>query len=165
MSDTSSPGGGQEIQRLRYPQRDDGGLEVPEYRLQSGRVHQHLPQRQGDRDSLRRRRQAAGQMSCVAPASFIPHPVMFSFTPPLYSIPSAEAARRLKSSSTRERGEKKKPPQLLTSFPSHSELIPRLKFWVVLLFADFYEGFFSRPVIVSSLNTCVLFSVQIFEGC
>lgn len=156
MSDNSSPGGGQEIQRLWYPQRDDGGLEVPEQRLQSGRVHQHLPQRQGDRDSLRRRSQAAGQISWSAPTSFIAHPVTFSFMRPSYSIPSADPPLDWWAH-PRERGEKN---QLWTSFPSHLELIAMLEFSNVVLFPDFYEGLFSRFTIVPSLNTSVLFAVK-----
>lgn len=107
MSNNSSPGGGQEIQRLWYPQRDDGSLEIPEQRLQSGRVHQHLPQRQGDWDSLRRRSQAAGQISWSAPTSFIPHHVRFSFTCPSNAIPSADPPLDWWAH-PRERGEKKK---------------------------------------------------------
>lgn len=57
------PGGGQEVQRLWHPQRDDRHLEVPEQRLHTRGVHQHLPQWQRDRDSLRRRSQEAGQIS------------------------------------------------------------------------------------------------------
>ena len=57
------PGGSQEVPRLWHPQRDDRHLEVPEQRLHARRVHQHLPQWQGDRDSLRRCSQEAGQIS------------------------------------------------------------------------------------------------------
>lgn len=77
-------GGGKEVQRFWHPQRDDGHLEVPEQRLHSWRVHQHLPQWQGDWDCLRRRSKEAGQISSSVLAfshHSSPHDLPF-YTPP-----------------------------------------------------------------------------------
>lgn len=41
-------------------------MEVPEQRVLPRRVHQHLPQRTGDRDRLRRRGQEARQINTLA---------------------------------------------------------------------------------------------------
>lgn len=114
------PGGDKEVPRLRHPQGDDVHLEVPEQRLHARGVHQHLPQRQGDRDRLRRRGQAAGQMSAVSvhappaapspPApSLILHPCSLVIHTPL---PPSSSAQGLMRSFTREKERK-----LRTFFP------------------------------------------------
>lgn len=87
MPDNPLPGGGQEVPRLRHPQRDDGHLEVPEQRLHARRVHQHLPQRQGDRDSLRGRGQEAGQISASVLCPCPPPPIIHSSTLVASSFP------------------------------------------------------------------------------